>query len=375
MPGKRRSNGEGTIYQRQDGRWEASYRTTEGRKRSLYAATQEEARRRLTQAISERDRGLPAPHNERQTLAAYLKSWLDLVKPQVRESGWISYERRVRLYLIPRLGRVKLAQLSPQHVRELHAWMLSERKLSPTTVNHTHGVLGHALKDAQRMGLVARNVCDLIDPPRKNKRRATIYTAEQVAQLVNALKGKPIEPIIMLAVSTGARLGELLALKWRQVDLDRATVTIHTGRAEVIGGYADTEPKTDAGNRTVPVPVRVITILREHRKEQIERRLWLGDVWQDNDYVFPNEIGGAQQHSVPEHRFKKLLARAGLPHIRIHDLRHTAGSLMLAQGVPAPEVSRILGHASVDITYRLYAHAVPQAQQQALDAMERILQG
>jgi integrase len=374
MPGKRRSNGEGTIYQRQDGRCEGSYRTTEGRKKSLYAATQEEARRQLAQAVADRDRGLPAPRDERQTVAAYLTSWLEVVRTQVRESGYISYERRCRLYLIPRIGRVKLAKLSPQHVGELHSWML-QRGLSPTTVNHTHGVLGHALKDAQRMGLVARNVCDLLDPPRKAKRRSMIYTAEQVAQLLEALKGTPIEPIIMLVVSTGARLGELISLKWPQVDLERATVTIHEGRAEVIGGYADTEPKTEAGNRTIPLTARMVAILREHRTRQLEHRLWLGDVWRDLDYVFPNEQGGPQQHSVPEHRFKKLLKRHGLPHIRIHDLRHTAASLLLAQGVPAPEVSRILGHASVDITYRLYAHAVPQAQQQALNAMERILNG
>src|SRR5262245_25870256 len=111
MAGKRRSNGEGTLYQRKDGRWEASYRAVDGKKKSLYAATQEEARRRLAQAISERDRGLPAARDERQTLAAYLTSWLAMVKSQVRDSGYISYEKRVRLYITPRLGRVKLAHL------------------------------------------------------------------------------------------------------------------------------------------------------------------------------------------------------------------------------------------------------------------------
>ncbi len=159
------------------------------------------------------------------------------------------------------------------------------------------------------MGWWRRCVCDLIDPQRKNKRRATIYTAQQVAQLLGALKGEPIEPIITLIVATGCRLGEALALKWSEVDLDRATVTIHTGRAEVIGGYADSEPKTDAGNRIIPIPARVVSHLRDHRKAQLERRLWLGEVWEESDYVFPNEIGGAQQHSVPERRFKKLLAR------------------------------------------------------------------
>src|SRR5262249_25877534 len=143
------------------------------------------------------------------------------------------------------------AQLSPQHVRALHAWMLNDKQLSPTTVNHTHGVLHHALKDALRMGVLARNVCDLVDPPRKNKRKMTIYTPEQVGLLLDAARGNDYEALITVAVTTGARLGELLALRTSAVDFDKGSVTIHSGRAEVVGGFADTEPKTDAANRTI----------------------------------------------------------------------------------------------------------------------------
>lgn len=372
MAGKRRSNGEGTLYQRKDGRWEATYRTVEGRKRSLYAATQEEARRRLTQALSERDRGLPAPRDERQTLATYLTSWLAMVKSQVRDSDYISYEKRVRLYITPRLGRVKLAQLSPQHLRELYSWMLTTRKLSPTTVNHTAGVLHHTLKDAVRMGLVARNVCDLVDPPRKAKRKMQIYTSEQVTLLLDAISDSPYEALITVAATTGARLGELLALTWTKTSLERGIISIEVGRAEVEDGWADTEPKTEAANRTIALTTGAIALLREHRARQIEHRLWLGKAWAGGDYVFCNQIGGQLGHATIERAFKRIVSTAGLPVIRFHDLRHTAASLLLARGVPVTEVARMLGHSSPHITYKLYAHAIPEGQRQAIAAMEAI---
>jgi integrase len=373
MPGKRRSNGEGTIYQRQDGRWEASYRALDGKKRSLYAPTQEEARRRLTQATSERDRGLPAPRDERQTVAVYLASWLEVVKNQVRDSGSISYEKRVRLYIVPRLGRVKLAQLGPQQVKELYAWMLNTRKLSPTTVNHTAGVLHLALKDAQRMGLVARNVCDLVDPPRKAKRKMQVYTPDQVTHLLDAIADYPYESIITLALTTGARLGELLALTWSNTDLEHGSIQISTGRAEVLDGWADTEPKTDAGNRAIALTAATVALLREHRRAQLEHRIWLGDAWQGGEYVFCNQAGGQLGHATVERAFKRIVLAAGLPVIRFHDLRHTAASLLLARGVPVTEVARMLGHSSPHITYKIYAHAIPDGQRQAVAAMEAII--
>jgi integrase len=177
--------------------------------------------------------------------------------------------------------------------------MLNDKKLSPTTVNHTHGVLHHALKDAMRMGVVARNVCEAIEPPRKNKRKMAIYTPEQVRSLLEAVRGSDYEALITVAVTTGARLGELLALTWSNTDLDHATITIQSGRAEVVGGFADTEPKTDAGNRTISLTSAIVALLREHRKKWLEQRLWLGDAWQGekDGYVFPGQVGQQLGHA------------------------------------------------------------------------------
>jgi integrase len=224
------------------------------------------------------------------------------------------------------------------------------------------------------MGVVPRNVCDLVDPPRKAKRKMQVYTPEQVAQLLDALADNSYQALITVAATTGARLGELLALRFGACDFERGTVTIHSGRAEVEDGWADTEPKTDAANRTIALTAQTIALLREHRKRWLEQKLWLGAAWQgDADgYVFPNQIGGQLGHATVERAFKRIVLAAGLPLIRFHDLRHTAASLLLARGVPVTEVARMLGHSSPHITYKIYAHAIPDAQRQAVAAMEAI---
>jgi len=377
MAGKKRGNAAGSIYQLKDEkrtlRWVTVTTGANGKRKYQYAATQAEAQRLLNKTLSERDMGLPGVKDERQTVAAYLASWLETIKPQVRESAWISYEHRIRLYVIPRLGRVKLSKLTPAHVRELHAWMLTEKKLSPTTVNHTHGVLNHALSDAVRDGTIARNVAAQVDPPRKAKHEMIVYTPAQVDTLLKAAQGAGIGPIVTLAVTTGARLGELLALRWRDVEMDAARIHVRKGRSQGITEWRDTDPKTDAGKRSISLTQLAVDTLRAHRKAQLEHRIWLGEAWQDCDYVFPNQIGGQQFHSVVEHAFDKLIAAAGLPRIRWHDLRHTAATLLLLSGVPVAEVSEMLGHADPSVTYRVYAHTLRQGQRQAVAAMEKII--
>jgi integrase len=378
MAGTKSGNGAGSVYKKREKPtilWAATVTLADGKRKTRYAPTEKEALRLLNDMRHDRDHGVPAVKDERQTAATYLRSWLEIVKPTVRDSAYISYEKKVRLYLIPRLGRVKLARLDAQMVQEAYAWMLTERKLSPTTVAHTAGVLKHALKDAVRLGIIPRNVCDAVDPPKKVKRKVNVYTREQVSQLLAATEGSDYEAIIALAVTTGARLGELLALTWTATDLDRARITIQAGRAETLDGWADTAPKTDSANRVIPLTARVVSLLRDHRKALIERRLWLGDSWQEHDYVFPNQIGGQLGHATVERAFAKIVLRAGLKPAKVHDLRHSAASLMLANGVPVAEVARILGHASPAITLRLYAHAIPGSEHVAVAAMEAILGG
>jgi integrase len=140
----------------------------------------------------------------------------------------------------------------------------------------------------------------------------------------------------------------------------------------VIDGWADTEPKTDAGNRTIALTAATVALLREHRRAQLEHRIWLGKAWQGGEYVFCNQVGGQLGHATVERAFKRIVLAAGLPVIRFHDLRHTAASLLLSRGMPVTEVARMLGHSSLHITYKIYAHAIPDGQRQAVAAMEAI---
>jgi integrase len=378
MAGSKSGNGRGSVYKKREKPtllWAATVTLADGTRKTRYAPSEQAANDLLVEMLHDRKHGVNAPKDERQSVAMYLRSWLETVKPTVRDSAYISYEKKVRLYLIPRLGRVKLARLTSQEVQEAYAWMLNVKKLSPTTVSHTAGVLKHALKDAVRKHIIPINVCEQVDPPKKVKRKINAYTREQVAQLLTAADGSDYEAIITLAVTTGARLGELLALKFESVDLDRARITIQAGRAETLDGWADTAPKTDSANRVIPLTARVVSLLRDHRKALIKRRLWLGDAWQDHDYVFPNQIGGQLGHATVERAFARVVLSAGLKPAKFHDLRHTAASLMLANGVPVAEVARILGHASPAITLRLYAHAIPGSEHVAVAAMEAILGG
>jgi integrase len=193
----------------------------------------------------------------------------------------------------------------------------------------------------------------MVKPPRKAKHEMVVYTPAQVDTLLKASTAAGIGPIVTLAVTTGARLGELLALRWRDVELDAARIHVRQGRSKTVGGWTDAEPKTDSGKRSISLTTMAVDALRTHRKAQLEHRVWLGAAWQDNDHVFPNQIGGHQFHSVIEHAYDKVIASAGLPRIKWHDLRHTAGSLLLPAGVPVAEVSEMLGHADPSITYRV----------------------
>jgi len=367
-------NGEGTLVHRSDGRWCGVIMLPDGHRKWLYGRTRAQVAQKVAEARRDRDKGLPIGRNERQSVEQYFSSWLATVKPQVKESAWISYEHRVRLYVVPNLGRVSLAKLTPQQLQALYAKLL-DRGLSPTTVNHLHGIIHHALKDALRLGEVPRNVAELVDPPSKVKQQMQVYSPEQVRVLLATAEGHRFEALFTLALTTGVRLGELLALKWAHVDFDHGALQVQEGRTRRIEGWADDHPKTDAGRRRILLTTGAVEALRKNRKRQLEERLAISKAWRDNDLVFPNEIGDSLFHSVVERAFYKTAAAAGVPRIAFHDLRHTAATLLLLSRVPVAEVSEMLGHADPSITYRVYAHTLRQGQHQAVAAMESILGG
>jgi integrase len=374
MAGKRRGNGSGSIRQRaNDGRWEARYTDAQGDRRSIMGSSYDEVRRKLTRATAERDRGLPTAFGERQTVEQYLRSWLDTMKPPaVRESTWINYEHYLRLHVIPALGRLPLTKLTAQHVKKLYSDKLAAGKAS-TSINHMAGVLHHALSDAVRLGLIPRNVAELVDPPPVATREMQVYAPDQARRFLDAAKGHPLEALFTLWITCGIRQGESLGLKWADLDLSTGSLQVKRGRSRAIKGFKDEAPKTKRGQRKIMLAPMAIESLRDHRKRQLEERVRSAGTYRDQGYIFTSETGSPLNAWVASHAYNRLIEQAGLERIRPHDLRHSAATFLLLEGVPAKVVSEMLGHASVGITLDLYSHVLPDMQRDAAAAMDRLL--
>jgi integrase len=373
MAGKRRGNSEGTITERADGRWEARYSDAAGKRRCIYGKTRAEVAGRLAAAIRDRDKGLLLADGK-MTVEAYLTSWLETMRPpRVRESTWMRYEIHMRLHVIPAIGQVKLQQLNRMHLQQLYA-RCQAHGLAASTTKQLHVALHQALKDAMRSDLVMRNVADLADPPRAQKREMMIYTPEQVDTLLTSAAGHRLFALVALTVASGMRAGELLSLKWRDVDLSCAVVHVKRTRSRVAKGYVDEHPKTSAGRRDIKLIPLALDALRAHKRAQGLERLRLGEAWQDQDRVFPSSIGTAMNGPNLDKHWHRITARARLPEIHFHDLRHSAASWLISHGVPIPEVSELLGHSGADITSRIYAHTLPGSQDRVAAALQQILQ-
>jgi integrase len=370
--GKRRGHGEGSIFKRKDGRWAAAISLPSGRRKYLYAKTRQEVARKLTQALRAVQDGIPLPP-ERQSLGSYLREWLESVGPSLRPRTWERYEQYVRLHIVPHLGRIALARLTPAHLQRLYAQKL-EAGLSPTTVAHLHAVLHRALAQAERWGLVARNVAALVTPPRPARREMKALSPEEARRFLEAAQGERLHAFYVLALTTGMRLGELLALRWRDVDLERGVLQVRATLQRTRDGYTFAEPKTERSRRQVVLSPLAAEALRAHRLRLLEERLRLGEAWEDHDLVFPNEVGRPLDPANVTHRsFQRILRRAGLPHIRFHDLRHTTATLLLGQGVHPKVVADMLGHSTISITLDLYSHSTPALHRQAALALEALL--
>lgn len=370
----KRGNGEGSITQLANGLWQARV-TLEGDKRkAYYGKTRAEAAAKLTAALRDRDRGLLLVGGK-QTVAQYLMSWLDVVQPTIRPRTHKRYAELMTLHAIPVLGKSPLAKLTAQQVQGLYAVKLASG-LSPTTVRHLATVLYGALAQAERLGLVARNVASLVDPPRNAETEMCVLTPEQVHTLLRAVHGDRLEALYVVAVSTGMRQGELLALRWRDVDLTGGTLAVRaTLQRTKEEGYVLRAPKTKQSQRRITLGAVASSALRAHRARQAAERLALGETWDASiDLVFPNTLGRPMDGTnLLHYHFYPLLKRSGLPRIRFHDLRPTAATLLLGRGVNPKIVSEMLGDASISITLDVYSHVLPAMQAQAAAAMDDAL--
>ncbi len=324
------ANGEGSIYRRKvDGMYVGSITLEDGKRKYFYSKKRQEVYEKMQMALEEKRRGMLVAASQ-QSLGQYLEYWLEhSVKGVVRPRTYERYEEIVRLHIIPELGKVKLQALKPQHVHRLQA-RKREEHLSPTTIGLIHVVLHKSLDDAIKAELLARNVCDAVSAPRDEDVEIRPLDLGQIRRLLTVAKGHPLEHLLIVSLATGMRRGELLGLKWQDIDfgkgvlhvrriLTRVPTLTRTGEDEK---FVEAEPKTKGGRRSIALAGFALDALKKHRRRQDEVRRLAGALWEDHDYVFCTAQG---RHLSPGSSvlepFKVLLKKAGLPDVRFHDVR------------------------------------------------------
>lgn len=364
--GRKRGDGEGSITQRTDGMWRGRImvgRLPDGRPdlRTVYAKTRGEVQQKLDDIRRQLTQGAVLQRTK-VTVGELLDQWLDeCVTRSLRATTVESYRQVVSAYLKPTLGKFKVADLRPEHVRRLSADLM-RRELSPATVRYTRTLLHSALRLAMRMELVGRNVTESVSPPRYRRPQVHPPTLPEVARLLDtsAQAEDRLDALWCLAVYSGCRPGEILGLKWEDVDWAARRLTIRRNLTGASGGQPVlTEPKTSRGFRAISLPEEALQRLEAHRQRQQTERQRLGVDYSDFGLVFATQTGAPLLARNVVRAFKRLLTAVGLPlTIRLYDLRHAHATALLAAGVHPKVAAERLGHSSVTLTLDTYTHMI-----------------
>lgn len=330
-----------------------------------------DADKAVTEILSRLDQGTYVVPT-RQTLAEFLDEWLAATKPTIRPSTYATYESLVRTQVNPHIGSVPLQTLNAGRLNAFYAELLASGRrdgkggLAPRSVRYVHAILRKALQDAVRWNLLQRNVADAADPPRAEGGKATTWSAREVRAFLEHVKGDRLYAAYVLACTTGMRRGEVVGLRWQDVDLDSGRVSV-SQTLVVVGGYnvQVSEPKTARGRRSVALDRTTVAAIRSHKAAQLVERSVMGEAYADADLVFCREDGASLHPDLFSDAFWRHAKAAQLPRIRFHDLRHTHATLALAAGIHPKVVSERLGHASITITLDTYSHAIPAMQETA----------
>jgi integrase len=375
---KRRQHGEGSITEVQGGkkfmiRWWQDAPDGRRVRKTAYAKSKKEAQQKLNEAIYNQNKGIH--FDETTILSEWLDRWLeDAVKGSVAEGSYRQYTIHANHHIKPTLGALKLARLTAAHIQSLYAEKLRSG-LAPATIRLTHSVLHRSLDQAVKFGLIPQNPAKRVDPPRIKQDEITPLSPEAARTFLAAARGERFETLFTVALSTGMRIGELLGLRWEDVDLEVGTLRV----SRQLQRYGDGKgpqlvaPK-DGSSRTITLPQKALESLKHHRARQAEERLkapWYAEEW---DLVFASEVGTPLDPRHVTHRhFKPLLAKAGLPDIRFHDLRHACATLLLARGTHPSYVQQLLGHKSIKLTLDRYSHWMPSMGRATADGMDEAL--
>ena len=367
---RRRGHGAGSITKLTYGHDQVRYQvriTVEGKRRTFYAATEREANALRKQKVREREQGkLQATPS--QSVRAYLDAWLVRARESIRPRTYENYVLNVER-VAPYIGSIQLEALKPAHIQDLYA-KLQARGLSKRSVEQAHAVLHKALHDAVRLQEMLYNPTDAAIVPRPDHHEMKTLTREQVQILLDATSQDRLHGLWATLALLGLRVGEAVGLKWSDVELTAGRLTVRrTLQCQKGVGLVFAEPKSQRSRRTIPLRGPVLEALREHRRRQLAERLQLGPRWTDEDLVFCSTTGGRLDPGNVYESLQRRLKRASLPKVRVHDLRHTAATLLLEAGVGLKEVSDMLGHSTITLTANTYCHVTPAMREDAAEKM------
>jgi integrase len=348
-------------------------------RRETVRGAKADAQHRLRDLLREVEGGGYAG-SDRHTVAELAKRWLATKEHRVAAKTYAFYAAHVRLYIVPAFGSLRAESLRPSHVEAaLAAWARAKRNdrergtLSSRSVAHLFSTLRTFLRWGVKMGLLVRNAADAVDPPRFERKEMRALDAAGVARLLRAAHGSELQAIIAVAVGTGLRRGELLALRWPDVSLDARRLTVRRSLETVKGVTRTKAPKTARSARTIALPPFVASVLRKALNHQEELCRASGMKQTEDRWVFARADGSPWEPGAFSLAFARLVKNSKLPHIRFHDLRHSFGTLALASGVDLQTVSRALGHESTAITSRIYLHAIDTLQDDAAARIDALL--
>ena len=379
---KKRANGEGSIRKRKDGRWEGRYtaghdpETGKAIYKNVLGKTQAEVKKKLKQAIGE-TQALDVAKVGKYTIGQWMEVWFqDYAKIKVRPSSHQTYQGYIHNHIRPNIGEIPLEKLTSLDLQKFYKKLLTQGRvdrveakgqpkgLSAKTVRNIHQILSSALKLAQEQRLILTNPAEGCALPRVEHQEMKTLTTVQLASFFREARESGVFELYYLELATGLRRGELLGLKWEDIDLERGDLRVRRQVSRINGEVVEAPLKTKNAYRTLPLAEDTVSVLKEQRRK-------VGN----SPWVFPSPNGGPISPDSVLHMLHRVLKRAGLPKVRFHDLRHTFATLALQNGVDVKTVSGMLGHFSAGFTLDTYAHITSAAQRQAAKTMENVLSG
>ncbi|KKM11202.1 hypothetical protein SY88_09670 [Clostridiales bacterium PH28_bin88] len=377
---KRRGKGEGCISKRKDKNgkvvgWCAvttggiNPKTGKTKQVLLYGKTREEVQEKLIKALAEKQAGVFVEPSKLK-VGDWLDKWLnDRMKNHLRPTTWDSYKYLIDTHIKPAICNLQLKNLTSTHPHDLYNAKIAGGRsdgaggLSSRTVRYIHTVIHAALKQAVREGLLAQNVVDNVVIPKQHKKEMRVLTREETERFLTAIENDRLYAAFLLDLTSGLRVGELLALRWKDVDLKEGIIHVRRGLVKIRNQEGETktktafhEPKSKQGKRDIPIPEDVVKELRAHRARQNQEKLLLGQEYQDNDLVFCTVDGKPIEPRNFTRTFHRMIKKAGIPHANLHALRHTYATRLLEANEHPKVVQELLGHSQISMTLDTYSH-------------------